>query len=120
MENYSPNIFASIIMPVKNIFIDYELLQKRRKRYELSNSILEIINKLATEEVLFKNINKAQLYEFLYSNIDVLPYEITEDDLYRRIRQIMAIEAMSKLFDGYPEQLKLFEERLFEERRNFK
>lgn len=112
MENFSPNVFAFIITDIKNIFSDYYgLFKKNTKRYELSNSILDIIDKLVAEEDVFKNVNKAQLYRFLFSNIYILPYEITEDDLYRRIRKVMVIEALSKLFDGYPEELKLFEER---------
>ncbi len=112
MENFSLNVFEFIIADIKNIKnIFSDVFKKNTKRYELSNSILDIINKLVAEEDMFKNINKAQIYKFLFSNIYILPYEITEDDLYRRIRKVMVIEALSKLFDGYPEELKLFEER---------
>lgn len=111
MENYTSNIFTSFKISIKDTFNYYGFFKKRTTRYDLSDSILDIINKLVAEEDKFKNINKTQLYMFLYSNIDILPYDITEDDLYRRIRKVMAIEALSKLFDGYPEELKLFEER---------
>ena len=85
----------------------YDLVIKRRKKYDISEYIWEIIVKLS-EEDLFNNIDKIQLYNFLYSNMYKLPSDITKDELYRRIRKIMAIEAMSKIFDGYPEELKLF------------
>lgn len=115
MENVTKVIYTNIIHDLYDFFrmvkYGYELDKKLRKRDKLSNSILEIINKLIVEDDIFKNIDKMQLYEFLYSNIDILPYDIAKEELYRRIRKIIAIEAMSKIFDGNPEQLKLFEAR---------
>lgn len=126
MENQAKvsqtNIIIDSYHKIEEIFscswmigFENELLKKMRKKDKLLNSILKIINELIEEDETFKKINKKELYEFLYSNIDILPIDITKEELRNRIMKIMAIEVMSKIFDGYPGQLKLFEER-----RNFK
>lgn len=109
------NKIGEIVAYIPIIEYENELRKKMRKKEKLLDSISKIINEIIEEDDSFKIINKTELYEFFRSNIDVPPLNITKEDLHNRIMKIMAIEVMSKIFDGYPEQLKLFEER-----RNFK
>ncbi len=83
---------------MEKIIQEYHLSQKGRKRNNITKYMWEIIIELSKED-LFKNVDKIKLYSFLISKIDVLePYDINKEELYRRIRKIMAIEAMSKIF----------------------
>lgn len=114
LENFSTiemPIFYEFSKGMEKIIQEYHLAQKGRKRNNISKNMWKIIIDLSKED-LFKNVDKIKLYNFLFSKIDVLePYDITREELYRRIRKIIAIEAMSRIFDGYPEQLILFEKR---------
>ena len=82
-----------------------DLYRQKRKKERTLSSISEIIDKISEEE-LFKNIDKRKLFEYFSSRLHLIDYNIKKDELYRRIRKIMSIEVMSRIYDGLsPEQV---------------
>ena len=76
--------------------------------------ISEMIDKIMYEEKLFQEINKN---EVLKSVLEMLTdpsielNEISDEELYERLKRILAIEALSEILKGLsPEQIKLFDE----------
>jgi hypothetical protein len=79
----------------------------------LKKQMSELMDKLISEEDIFKRIDKNELFKSLSAMLDKLPFEqisIPEEELAGRIRKIMALEAMSGILDDLtPEQLEAFE-----------
>ncbi len=98
---------------VKYPFHTGESYRRGRKRDELLKRMSELIDKLISEEGIFKRVDKNKLFESLSDLLDKLPLErisISEDMLTERIRKIMTLEAMSGILDELtPEQLEAFE-----------
>jgi uncharacterized membrane protein YheB (UPF0754 family) len=98
---------------VKHPFHTEESYRRERKRDELLKQMSELMDKLITEEDIFKRIDKNKLFKSLSPMLDKLPLErisIPKDELTKRIRKILALEAMFGLLDDLtPEQLEAFE-----------
>ena len=98
---------------MKYPFHTEESYRRGRKRDELLKQMSELIDKLISEEGIFKRVDKSKLFESLSDLLDKLPLErisIPEEELTKRIRKIMALEAMSGILDELtPEQLEAFE-----------
>ncbi len=86
------------------------------------NKISIIIEKLQSEQEFFKDIDKNKVLKTI-SESSLNLSDITNDELIKRIKGVMAIEAMSGLLrDWSKEEIKEFDENvkrrpLFEKRR---
>jgi len=83
------------------------------KRDELLKQMSGLMDKLISEEDIFKRVDKNKLFKSLSAMLDKFPLErisISEGMLTERIRKIMALEAMSGMLDELsPERLEAFE-----------
>lgn len=96
----STNIKINKLNEIFPVIWKYDDLNKTLKRKNnLLKSIIKIVDNLS-EEDKFKNVDKARLFKYLNSRLEKLPYDIEKKELNRRIRKIMAVEAMSRILDG--------------------
>ena len=108
-------IDASSVYRIFGVRREYakETYSREVKRDELLKQMPGLMDKLISEEDIFKKIDKNKLLKSLSAMLDRLPIEqisVPEEELTKRIRKIMALEAMSGLLDDLtPEQLEAFE-----------
>lgn len=76
-------------------------------------SIERILDSLLTEEELFNTVDKNKILELIKETINKIPENeipLSEEELTKRIRKILALEAMSGILEDLtPEQLEAFE-----------
>ncbi len=84
------------------------------KRLKYRIKISEIIDKALNEEDLFKEVDKHKVIKFISNMTDkglINLNEIPDEELLKRIKRILALEAMSHLLEGLsPEQINQFDE----------
>jgi len=77
-----------------------------------TDRISTIIEKLQSEEEIFKDIDKNKVLKTI-SESSLNSSDIPDDELVKRIKGVMAIEAMSRLLkDWSKEEIKEFDENV--------
>jgi len=97
----------------KTATVFLEEFPKKVKETLLLVKISEMIDKITHEEEIFKGIDKHKLLKTIskmLSDISVEWDKISKEELFERIKRILALEAMSGILkDLNPEQIEIFD-----------
>jgi len=111
--DYSSSVFPFLESKSSETALTEEFVRKMEQMKVLEN-VSRICDKLTLEESSFRSIDKTKLLRTISEILSEIPSEqfnIPEEELYKRIRGVLVLEAVSgTLNELTPEQIKDFDE----------